>query len=127
MLIDEKIVTEDWKDYNGIVDSIMDKMDYESNLAKIELISNTMDMVKVTEYNFELEFGYIELPKGNNEEEIDISIYVVCEDGNRIKVCLYSSYLYINEIKNVFSQEDLYQDMRELITTILNDPIDQTA
>jgi hypothetical protein len=125
MVKDNKIVTQDWQDYNSIVDSIMDNMDYESNLNKIELISRTMDIAKATYYDVELKFGSIELLKGDNDEVVDIDIYFMCGDGNRMKVCLYSSYLDINTC-NATSKENLYQDMRELITKILNDPIDQT-
>jgi hypothetical protein len=125
MVKDNKIVTQNWQDYNALVDSIMHKIDYESNLTKMELISSTMDMVKATHYDVELKFGYMELPKGDNNEAIDLNIYCMYRDGNRIKVCLYSSYLDINACQTT-SKEFLYPDIRELVAKILHDPIDQT-
>jgi hypothetical protein len=125
MLIDDKIITENWTDYNALVDSIMHKMDYESNLTKIELIYSAMNITKATYYDVELSFGYMELSKGNNEEIIDLNMYCMCRGKGVIQICLYSSYLDINE-NDTTSKELLYQDMRELITKILNDPIDQT-
>jgi hypothetical protein len=125
MLEYDKIVTQNWKDYNALVDSIMHKMDYESNLTKIELISSTMNIAKATYYDVELSFGYMELSRGNNEETIDLNMYCMCRGKGVIQICLYSSYLDINE-NDTTSKENLYQDMRNIITRILNEPIDKT-
>jgi hypothetical protein len=125
MVKDNKIVTQDWKDYSSIVDSIMDSLNYELNLEKIELISSTMNITKVTHYDVELEFGLISLPIDDSDEAIDINIFLTCGYKNSMQICLYSSYLE-TDIYKTTSKEFLYPDIRELVAKILHDPIDQT-
>jgi hypothetical protein len=127
MVKDNKIVTTDWQDYSSIVDSIMDSLNYELNLTKIELISSAMKMTQVTHYNVRLEFGSIELPIHNNDEAIDISIHYIQtqnEYKDNMQICLYSSYLETDIYKTTL-KEFLYPDIRELVAKILHDPIDQ--
>jgi hypothetical protein len=67
MIKDNKIVTANWEDYNNVVDTIVDSMNYDLITTKIELISSTMKIAEIMSYDIKIKFGSINIPRGNDD------------------------------------------------------------
>jgi hypothetical protein len=101
MVKDNKIVTTDWQDYNKAVELITKKIDYDLSITKMEFITNAMKITEALSYDIELLIASISIPRGNNDERIDVRIYIICKDDNIFELCLRSTYLDVEYIDSM--------------------------
>jgi hypothetical protein len=123
MVKDNKIVTTDWQDYHKAVELITKKIDYDLSITKMEFITNAMKITEAMSYNIELKIASISIPRGNNDEQIDVRIYVICKDDNRFELCLRSTYLDVEYIDSMTVWK-LREYAGWLACKIFNEPAD---